>query len=375
MPVHLPPVNGARVPPEQLRAWTAGIVELLGTPPDIAADVAEVLVASDRRGIASHGTARMPIYVALVDAGVLDPAARPARDAGRGAIARFDANNGWGHHAARVATDWAIEAALEHGIASAVVHHSNHYGIAGWYALRAAEHGLIGISLTNTSPVVAPTRSAAQMLGTNPIAVAAPAGRHGTFCLDMATSAVSRGQIEVAARRGEAVPVGWAINADGRPATTVEDALAGALQPLGGAEESSGYKGYGLALVVEMLTGILAGSTIGPDIVPLFSESHGVADLGHGFIVIDPTAVDAPGVFEKKLEHLVDQLTGAPTIAGAPGRVLMPGEPEAEAEARSALDGVDMDEEHLHNLRTMGERFGLPFPEATPIVHGSGAGA
>ena len=361
MPVYADPTDGLAVPVQLLRTWTAGLLGTVGTPADIAADVAEVLVDSDRRGIASHGTARLPNYVALVEAGVLDPAGRPVRDGGRAALARFDARNGWGHHASRVAVDWAIEAVAETGAATAIVHNSNHYGIAGWYALRAAERGLIGVSLSNTSPLVAPTRARTPMIGTNPIAIAAPAGRFGAFCLDMATSTVPRGRIEVAARRGEALPVGWAIDPDGRPALTPEAALAGALHPLGGEEATAGYKGYGLSLAVDMLTGVLGGAAFGPNIIGLFS-TEAPSDLGQTFMVIDPAAIDEPGAFERRLEGYLEQLVAAPLIPDAPGRVLVPGEPEAAAAARSDERGVVIDAVHAGNLRALGARVGPPFP-------------
>ena len=372
MPVYADPTDGLAVPVPLLRTWTAGLLGTLGTPPDIAADVAEVLVASDRRGIASHGTARLPNYVALVEAGVLDPAGRPVRDAGRTALARFDARNGWGHHASRVAVDWAIDAVAEVGVATAVVRNSNHYGIAGWYALRAAERGLIGISLSNTSPLVAPTRARTAMIGTNPIAIAAPAGRFGSFCLDMATSTVPRGRIEVAARRGETLPVGWAIDADGRPALTPDAALAGALHPLGGEEATAGYKGYGLALAVAMLTAVLGGAAFGPNIIGLFS-TEAPSDLGQTFVVIDPAAIDEAGAFERRLEGYLDQLIAAPLAPGAPGRVLVPGEPEAAAAARSDDHGVMIDAVHAAGLRALGARLGLPFPDPNHAMAPSGA--
>lgn len=365
MPVYADPLDGLAVPVPLLRTWTARLVESVGTPPDIAADVAEILLASDRRGIASHGTARLPNYVALVEAGVLDPAARPVRDAGKAAMARFDGRNGWGHHACRVAVDWAIDASAELGAATAVVHGSNHYGIAGWYALRAAARGMIGISLSNTSPLVAPTRARVPLIGTNPIAIAAPAGRFGAFCLDMATSTVPRGRIEVAARRGEGLPVGWAIDADGRPALTPEAALAGALHPLGGAEASAGYKGYGLSLAVDLLSGVLGGAAFGPNIVGLFS-TEAASDLGQTFVVLDPGAIDAPGAFERRLEGYLDQLVAAPTIPDSPGRVLIPGEPEAAAEERSDERGIVIDRVHAANLAALGERLGVPFPNLGP---------
>jgi LDH2 family malate/lactate/ureidoglycolate dehydrogenase len=369
VPVYADPTDGLAVPVHLLRTWTAGLLGTIGTPPDIAADVAEVLVASDRRGIASHGTARLPNYVALVEAGVLDPAARPVREAGRAALARFDARNGWGHHASRVAVDWAIDAVATVGSATAVVRNSNHYGIAGWYALHAAERGLIGVSLSNTSPLVAPTRSRAAMLGTNPIAIAAPAGPFGAFCLDMATSTVPRGRIEVAARRGESLPVGWAIDAEGLPALTPEAALAGALHPLGGEESTAGYKGYGLSLAVDMLTGVLGGAAFGPNIIGLFS-TDAPSDLGQTFIVIDPAAIDEPGAFERRLEGYFEQLVAAPLAPGAPGRVLVPGEPEAAAAARSDEAGVVIDRVHADGLRALGTRLGWPFPDVGSMPTG-----
>ena len=239
---------------------------------------------------------------------------------------------------------------------------SNHYGIAGWYALRAAAAGMIGLSFTNSSPLVAPTRALRPLIGTNPIALAAPAGRWGAFCLDMATSTIPRGRIEVAARRGETLPVGWAIGPDGRPATTPDDALAGALLPLGGLEETAGYKGYGLGLGVDILTGVLAGATFGPNIIGLFS-TEAPSDLGQAFMVIDPAALDEAGAFESRLEGYLDQLTSAQTVPDAPGRVLVPGEPEAAAEARSDERGIAIDARHHGSLVELGERRGVPFPD------------
>ena len=366
MPVYADPVDGLAVPAHLLQAWTARLVESIGTPPDIAADVAEVLVASDRRGIASHGTARLPNYLALIEAGVMDPAARPVLDAGRPALHRFDARNGWGHHASRVALDAALAAARELGTATSIVHNSNHYGIAGWYALRAAHRGMIGISLSNTSPLVAPTRARQPLIGTNPIAIAAPAGRFGAFCLDMATSTIPRGRVEVAARRGETLPVGWAIDAAGRPATTPDAALAGALHPLGGEEATGGHKGYGLALAVDLLTGVLGGASFGPNIVGLFS-TDAPSDLGQAFIVIDPAAIGSREAFESRLEGYLEQLVSAPTVPGAPGRVLIHGEPEADAERRADERGIVIDAVHARNLADLGARLGVPAPfEAGP---------
>jgi LDH2 family malate/lactate/ureidoglycolate dehydrogenase len=294
--------------------------------------------------------------------------ARPTLDRGRGVVARFDAGNGWGHHAGRVAVDWAIQQARIHGAAMAVVRNSNHYGIAGWYALRAAAAGLIGVSLTNSSPLVAPTRALHPLLGTNPIAIAAPAGALGVFCLDMATSTVPRGRIEVAARRGERLPIGWAIGSDGRPTDSPESALEGALLPLGGLEHTGGYKGYGLALAVDVLTGVLADASFGPNIFGLFT-TQGPSDLGHAFWVVDPEAVGDAGAFEARLEDYLRALMSSETAPNASGRVLIPGEPETEAERRADESGIVIDRKHYQGLESLGTRFGVPFDARIDVAN------
>jgi LDH2 family malate/lactate/ureidoglycolate dehydrogenase len=244
------------------------------------------------------------------------------------------------------------------------VRNNNHYGIAGWYAMRMAARGLIGVSLTNAGAMVAPTRSRVAMLGTNPIAVAAPAGKYGMVTLDMATSTVPRGRIEVAARRGLPISRGWAIAADGSPALTPEDALKGALQPLGGEEETGGYKGYGLALIVEMLTGVLGSATCGIHIMGLFSTA-GNSDLGQFFLAIDPAAIDEEGTFEARLEALLDDLTNAPLAPDAPGPVLYPGQPEAERAAYQRAHGIALDQAVYESLSTLAAEHEVPFPNAT----------
>ncbi len=368
MPIYDDPVGGLRVDAGALLRWTTEVVRRLGAPSDIADDVAELLVASDLRGIASHGTARLPQYVKLAEARVMDPAARPVLEGNKPALSLFDAQNGFGHHAGRVAVDHAIERAREGGAAIAVVRNSNHYGIAGWYAMRAAAKGMIGVSLTNTSPLVAPTRARVSMLGTNPIAVAAPAGKYEMLVLDMATSTIPRGRIEVAARRGERLPVGWAIAPDGSPATTPEEALSGSLQPLGGEEATAGYKGYGLSLIVELLTGVLGGAAFGPNIIGLFSTA-GKSDLGQLYMAVDPGAIGERAAFVARLERLIDQLTSAPLIPDAPGPVLYPGQPEAERAKRQSREGIVIDREHHNALLSLAERFGIAFPETRVMVN------
>jgi L-2-hydroxycarboxylate dehydrogenase (NAD+) len=358
--------DGVTVDADGLRAWTADVVCHLGTPADIAADVADVLVAADLRGVASHGTYRLPTYAGLAEAGVIDVVARPRREGGTPAFDRWDAGDGWGPHAGRVLVDDAIERALRLGLAVSVAHHASHFGIAGWYAMRASNRGLIGLVMSNTSPLVAPTRGRTRLLGTNPIAVAAPAGRFGTFVLDMATSAITWGRVLVASQRGEALPSGVALAGDGRPATAAAEVLeSGALLSLGGGEDTAGYKGYGLAFVVDILTGILAGANSGPRVVP-FSTTAGPSDLGQLFMAIDPAAIDDGSGFVARMETLCEELSSAPLAPDAAGPVLIPGQPEAEREAHQRRNGIRLDAGHHDSLVQLGVRLGVLFPVPSP---------
>lgn len=350
-----------RIDAELLRAWVAEIVTRLETPADIAADVADVLVAADLRGVVSHGTFRLPVYAKLAQAGVISTNARPRPDGGTPVISRWDAQDGWGPHAGRILIDDAIERARTYGIAVSIAHRASHFGIAGWYAMRAASRGLIGITISNASPLVAPTRARTRLIGTNPIAVAAPAGKFGTFVLDMATSAINWGRVLVAEGRGEDVPFGVALDGLGQPSAVPAEILRdGALLPLGGGEATAGYKGYGLAVVVDMLTGVLGGASFGSRVIP-FSATRGPSNLGQMFAAIDPAAV-AGGDFGARMEALCEDLVTAPLAPDAPGPVLIPGQPEAARELEQRQQGIMLNPSHRDALRDLGERLRTPFP-------------
>ncbi len=368
------PIAGVRVDAAALLEWTSDVVRRLGTPDDIAQDVAEVVVAADLRGIASHGTFRLPVYAALAEAGVIATAARPVRDRGTRVLSRWNAGDGWGPHAGRVLMDDAIERASDLGMAASVAHHASHFGIAGWYSIRAASRGLIGMTMTNASPLVAPTRSRKRLLGTNPIAVAAPAGRFGTFVLDMATSAITWGRVLVADRRGEAIEPGVAIDGGGRPSTDPSEVLReGALLPLGGSESTAGYKGYGLALLVDVLTGVLAGANFGSRVVP-FSTTRGPSNLGQLFLAIDPELL-GDGDFGSRMETLCEELVDAPLAPDAPGPVLIPGQPEADIEAERRRNGILLESGHAEALVRLGDRLRTPFPGPLPSPQSTAAPA
>jgi LDH2 family malate/lactate/ureidoglycolate dehydrogenase len=228
------------------------------------------------------------------------------------------------------------------GMGAAAVRASNHYGAAGAYAMMAAEQGLIGISTTAVhTPSVVPLWGADATFGTNPIAFAAPAGRNKPFLLDMATSTAAIGKLKLAQMAGKKVPEGWALNAAGRPITDPDEALKDRrLVALGGTRELGGHKGYGLAMMVEILSSTLPGAQFAllrtrrdPD------ARH--ADVGHFFMAVDPAAFRAPGEFEAELDEMIDSLRA--TRPADPGRpVLVPGDPEHAERARRLEHGIPL---------------------------------
>ena len=270
-----------------------------------AHDVADVLVAADLRGVESHGIARLDMfYVRRIEAGVVNARPRTPRSTTGPTQFALDAGNGLGHPAGIFAMRKAIEKARDNGLAFATVRNSNHYGIAAYYAMMALEHGLIGLSMTNSTHLAVPTFGAQKTQGTNPIAVAIPAGGHPPFVLDMATTGVTFGRLEVSDRKGKQLKPGWAVDADGRE--TLDPAVAmtaGALLPLGGyGTENGGHKGYGLGALVEILCGVLSGGTFGTSLRLDERGLHG-GTVGHFFGAFRIDALRDPDAFARDLDR------------------------------------------------------------------------
>jgi len=350
-----------RVDEGALRDYTAAILRATGMTDEGAGAAAAVLVTSDARGIESHGVARLPQYVRLIDAGVLDAAAAPTIEREGGATALIDAHNGMGQVAGDVAMHLAIAKARAHDVGVVAVRNSNHFGIAGYYAMLALEHDLIGLALTNSSPLVAPTGGRQAMIGTNPIAVAVPTGDGRPFVLDMATSTVPVGRLEVHARKGLALRPGWAIDAAGDETLDATAGRAGALLPLGGTAETGGYKGYGLGMLVDLLTGVLAGGLYGPLISGLWDATT-PSDLGHFFLALNPAAFGPLDRFHERARDLIRRLKAgerAPDV----DEILVAGEKEQRAADDARVHGVRLYHSVARALDDLGERFavgGLP---------------
>jgi LDH2 family malate/lactate/ureidoglycolate dehydrogenase len=347
--------DGAPIPAERLRRQLDAIFRAWGLPDDQAATSAQVLLEADLLGIDSHGVALIPLYDEFLASGKIVSPARIEVVRSFGATGLVDGGGGFGEAPAVLAMDLAIEKARTFGIGAVAVRNSNHYGAAGIYALRAAEQGLIGLSTTAVyKPGVVPTFGKVAMLGTNPIAFAAPARRNRPFFLDIATSTVAMGKLKLAAREGKPLPAGYALDRDGAPQSDAAQAYLDRLMtPLGGTREMGGHKGYGLGAMVEILSTILPGATFGP-LRPAGAERN---DVGHFCLALHPSAFGEPGAFEDDLDAFMDALRASPPAD--PARpVLVPGDPEYAIRDRRLDDGVPVPSSLRDAVLDIAERWG-----------------
>jgi len=322
------------------------------------------MIEADLMGIDSHGIGMLPLYerYRLEGSLVVNPTVRIVHE--RHAVALMDAGNGLGHIAATQAMELAMEKAGRFGIGAVNVRNSNHYGAAGVYSNMARKRGMIGISMTGTTQhSVVPTFGREPRFSTNPIAVAAPGASTDGFSLDMATSTVSIGKITVAKRAGRSIPVGWAIDKEGRPETDPDAAIRAVpkrLTPLGGTPEHSSYKGYGLAMVVEILASLLGDSFVGGYNLETGRRERFI-NVGHFFLALDPVAFRGEaGAFESSLDRLVAHLRATPPVD--PGQpVLVPGDPERAAHADRTRHGIPMTETLVEEIRGVCQSCGAGF--------------
>ncbi|PVD29461.1 hypothetical protein C0Q70_08712 [Pomacea canaliculata] len=274
------------------------------------------------------------------------------------ATALVDGHNLMGPVVATFGMDLAIRKAKQVGIGWVCVKGSGHFGIAGWYSSRAMEQGLIGMAFTNTSPVLVPTRATQSTLGANPLSVAAPAQGGDSFMLDMSTTTVAIGKVEIKQILQQPLPVGWAVDCDGKPTTDPNKVMnGGSLMPLGGAEETGGYKGYGLSMMVEVFCGILSGANYGP-FVPMWFKHSAPVNLGQCFVALDPQ-VFAPG-FGDRLSQLLNHCRNLQPAEGE-SEVLVPGDPERQhMEKCDALGGIPYTRKQIDWADNLARENGVP---------------
>lgn len=352
----------------QLEDVVAACLEKEGASSTNAALVAKVLVAADCRGIPSHGVNRAEMYCGELRAGLIDPGATPRIEKETSSTANIDAQNGLGAVASKYAMEVCIKKAKDTGIGLVVCHKSNHFGIAGFWPEIALKEGLIAFAFTNTSPFLIPTRAVPRAGGTNPIAFYCPAGSNDSFQLDMATTTVPVGKVEVCHRKGQAIPYGWGVDKTGAPTTDPSEVMAtGGLTPVGGMEETAGYKGYGLNMMVEILCAVLSGcEKVGPDVPPWRCDRGKPVDYGHCFICIDPSKFLDKGKFEASLGAYLTRMRGLQP-ANPDLSVLVPGDPERKEEDAVKGQGVRLNEQVALGVRNLARELGCAEKLPDPI--------
>lgn len=346
------------IPFEVIQKFMERVLEKAGIPIDDAKIITDVLLKADKLGFDSHGVNRLkPIYLDRIKEGIVNPVTNFKVVKETPTTAVIDGQNGMGHVISNNAMKMAIDKAKKFGMGMVVVRNSSHYGFAGYYALMAAKENMIGITGTNARPSIAPTFGVEGMLGTNPMTFGIPTDEAFPFLLDCATSITQRGKIELYAREGKDMPKGWVIDNNGESKTNSQEVLkqfvAGeaALTPLGGVgEETAGYKGYGYATVVEILSAALQQGAYMRMLTGFQDGKKVPYRLGHFFIAIDVNAFIDPEEFKKTTGNILRNLRGSRKMPGQ-DRIYTAGEKEYETWMERKDKGVPFNDELLAEFR------------------------
>jgi len=353
-----------RVRPEDLHHVVREVFIKEGLPEEDAATVADALLAADIRGIESHGVARIGWYVLKLQRGMTNPRPSISVVNENDTCALVDADDAMGPVAGTYAMNLAIEKAKKHGAGFVAVRKSNHFGIAGYYAMMALEHDMLGLATTNAVCMVAPTFGVEHMLGTNPIAAAFPCKREKPWVLDMATSTAPFGKLENARRNRTRVPKGWVIDGEGNPWDDPDAPMkGGALTPLGGSYEMGGHKGYGLAVLADILSAVLSGAMYGPYQEGLTRISDQPADTGHFFGAIRLDGFRPVDEFKSTMDEMIQGLRNSKKAAGC-DRIYYHGEIEHECEENYRKEGIPLHPIIKFTIESQAESHGIPLPWA-----------
>ncbi|KIL52130.1 Ldh family oxidoreductase [Jeotgalibacillus soli] len=334
----------------KLRAFCTNVLAQ-SIPKEEAAIVADNLVEADLLGISSHGVCKVADYLKRMEDGLIERKTEILYTSKTKTTALYDASNGWGQVVSVKAMEKVIDMALEYGTGFVGVKNSNHFGITSYYTKMAAERGCIGIATTNASGLMVPFGSREPSLGTNPISIAVPAGPgKEPVVLDMSTGNTARGKITLAQKTGGTIPEDWAITKDGNPTIDPREALEGYLLPMGA-------KGSGLAIMVDILSGVLTGALFGSS-VPRMYEDKKPQNLGHSFAAISIEAFVEITEFYERMDRKIAETVNSQPMAGF-DRVYMPGEVEAEKKRLYVENGVPLSYEIYEELKKTGEKYSV----------------
>ena len=351
---------------DRLHQFAVNLFIKIGCPNDQAIEAANVLLSADLRGVDSHGVARLVGYLRLYKKNRINPKPQLSVVHETPSTAVVDGDAGLGLVAGPYAMRLAIEKAKNVGTGWVAVKNSNHYGIAGYHAMMALEADCIGISMTNASPLVAPTYAKERLLGTNPIAVAVPAGEEPPFVADMATTTAANGKLEILQRKNESAPLGWLQDKEGQPTQAAKGIVeGGALLPLGGDREHGSHKGFILGSVVDILSAVLSGANYGPWVPPFVSfldpHPNPVGEgIGHFFGALRIDAFRPASEFKSHMDNWIKRFRNAETI-NETNKVIIPGDPERYMERLRKKEGIPLLDTVVKDLQSLSEQYQVKF--------------
>ncbi len=337
---------------KKLEEFSAEVFTRAGVPRVHAETVAQSLIHADLRGIESHGLARMPIYVQRIERGLIEPKKEPMVVSEQGAAMLLDGQNQLGAVVGKKALTLVMEEARKNGTALVGVRASNHFGACSYYAEQAIAEGMILLVLSNAPQTMAPLGGIRPFFGSNPLAVGIPAGEEPPFLLDMATSVAARGKIALAAKKGESIPVGWALDAEGQPTTNPDKALEGTILPFGGA------KGYGIAMFIDILCGVLTGAGFGDSVYSLYDNWEHPQNVGHFFLAIDIGRYQPVETFRHRMDAYLRQIKAVPKAQGV-DHIFIPGEIEYRTMQERKSTGIPLPTPIIRDLTEMGSTYGV----------------
>src|SRR5882724_3260866 len=350
---------------QQLYNFTEAIFQKIGCSKEHAAIATKSLLAADLRAVDSHGVARLSGYIRLWEAKRINatPDIKIIHETASTAV--VDGDSGLGLVIAPYAMQVAIDKAKQAGTGWVSVQNSNHFGIAAHHAMMALQYDMIGMAMTNASPLVAPTFSIDKMLGTNPICVAAPAGHEPAFVADLATTTAANGKLEILQRKNKEAPIGWIQDKDGNSSTDPNELKkGGALLPLGGDKEHGSHKGYALGAVVDIFSALLSGANYAPWVppfpafMPMPAEQPGKG-IGHFFGAMRIDAFRPADEFKQHMDKWIGGFRSAKTIKGKE-KVLIPGDPEREMEAERIKNGIPLVDAVIDDLQNLSGKLKVP---------------
>ncbi|KAI0384103.1 Malate/L-lactate dehydrogenase [Hypomontagnella monticulosa] len=337
----------------EARKFVEGVLTGNGVSPENAALVAKCLVAADLRGVDTHGINRIPSYMARIRSGILDATASPELTKLTPVVGQIDAHNGFGFLAASLGMKTACDMAREFGIGMVSIKHSNHYGMAAWIVQQAIDDGMMSLVFTNSSPALPAFGGKSQLIGVSPIACGAPGGEEKPFIMDMAPSVAARGKIYKAKRRGEKIPLDWALDSEGKPTDDPEAALGGVMLPMGGP------KGSALAIMMDVFSGVLSGSAFAGGVTGPYDTSR-PSDVGHFLVAIKPDLFMSLDEFRKRMDILHQRVVNSDKAAGV-DRIYFPGEIEQLRQEERERDGIPLVQAEIDALNEEAKKVGKPF--------------